>query len=842
MTSLELFKKVELDKTIPPDWGTGRPDRGDLWISRAPTWQTTGLPLDHHYQLTALKLSNVRDNDELVPRPQGNDVTKKFINQPFPGEHPYASHMEKFAFIPKFDSPQDPKRGVAARQVIPINDEMPANAYNITVVKKIKGFPYREEIQALPTEGKKEPLYWQGEHYFDQQSKIHGNRQQFYPIPPKQTAPNLQDRPAELKVSERSANVLRNIERNQWIPSQKMDYTGLGPANPMALDNQECKRAVFYQTGEWDDKLYPRSVNTFDPARPMEGRLRKLFAPKPPQQMMLESGTPINPNYQRKMTLTEREEDRLLYGKDYVNLPADPNDPLKDMRWQELDRSTRAEPNLERLQSAQARASVEEQEEFEVPDRGDHVEDYLSKQKQEMHRSVQGIEARNRWKLLENSTPDHDISQLKEKYKMLNDKEQPSTFYRHEGKYNEERAGLYKTSYDPERLTYSMNAQQLSGGNLFNTSASHVEASLYPTIPWDENEAALKGSKTVVFKNSELSGDRPSTADMLNPYRETVALQRASLQHNVATSKPRVQEGEYVLREDTMGDAYNTKKFLQENKLDHNIRIEPTHVLSHENQNLERARERVAPRQPMRKSQLKNKSVHFSDDVHIQNVHQNMPVRIIESHVKPISNIEEDELRCSFGQMRTNSQGYTETHPELIKSTGCTNQFVVGDTRNLAENLHRSALVPTIVGRNTEPIVRPSVVSFSRDSQLKPAPISETIDEFRSLSTNFMPSGLSSDMTSRSSYASQYPIYDLSEKKDLRFSWEPGCGLPRPQSCLLDLQNSFIKSEVRKRFHRTYPETNPEIRMNINTDACVTEKSNYEDKTYEEKPNSEDKS
>ena len=51
-------------------------------------------------------------------------------------------------------------------------------------------------------------------------------------------------------------------------------------------------------------------------------------------------------------------------------------------------------------------------------------------------------------------------------------------------------------------------------------------------------------------------------------------------------------------------------------------------------------------------------------------------------------------------------------------------------------------------------------------------------------------------MPIRSSYASQFPVYDLSEKKDLRFSWEPGCGLPRPQSCLLDLQNSFIKSEV----------------------------------------------
>ncbi|GFO00369.1 hypothetical protein PoB_002687400 [Plakobranchus ocellatus] len=819
MTSLELFKKVDINKTVPPDWGTGRHGLDDIWISRAPTWQTTGLPLDHHYQLTALKLSNVRDNDELVPRPQGNDMSRKLINQPFPGEHPYTSHMEKFAFIPKFDSPQDPKRGVAARQIQPLSDEMPANAYNVTVVKKIKGFPYREEIQALPTEGKKEPLYWQGEHYFDQQSKIHGNRQQFYPIPPKQTAPNLQDRPADLKVSERSANVLRNIERNQWIPSHKLDYTGLGPANPMALDNLECKKAVFYQTGDWDEKLYPRSVNTFDPARSMEGRLRKLFAPKPPQQIMIESGTSANLSYQRKMTLTEREEDRLLNGKDYVNLPAESNDPLKDKRWQELDRSSRAEPNLERVQTAQAAAQEEEQDEFEVPDRSNSSEDkldYLVRQKEEMHKSVQGMEARNRWKLLENSTPDHDISQLKEKYKMLNDKEQPTTFYRHEGRYNEERAGLYKTSYDPERLTYSMNAQQLSGGNLFNTSNSHVNANLYPTIPWDENEAALKRSKTVVFKNSELSGDRPSTADMLNPYRETVALQRAALQHNVATSRPRVQDGEFVLREDTMGDSYNTNKFLQGNKLDRNIRIEPTNVISHENQNLERTRQMVAPRQLV-KSQLKNKSVHFSDNVHIQNVYENMPVHIGDSHTKPLSNIEEDELRCAFGNFKASSKSYTETHPQQMKPTACPNEFVVGDTRNLAENLHRPVPVPTVVCRNTEPIVKPATVNFTRDSQRKPLPISETADEFSSLSTNFMPVGMSYESPMRSSYASQYPVYDLSEKKDLRFSWEPGTGQLRPQSCLLDLQNSFIKSEVRKKFHRTYPEINPEIRMNINT-------------------------
>lgn len=48
----------------------------------------------------------------------------------------------------------------------------------------------------------------------------------------------------------------------------------------------------------------------------------------------------------------------------------------------------------------------------------------------------------------------------------------------------------------------------------------------------------------------------------------------------------------------------------------------------------------------------------------------------------------------------------------------------------------------------------------------------------------------------RSSYSCQFPTFDLSEKHDARFNWEPGLGQLRPQSCLQELQDSFIKSEV----------------------------------------------
>lgn len=90
---------------------------------------------------------------------------------------------------------------------------------------------------------------------FFQQSKIHGNRLQYYPTPIKQIAPNLQERPPEYQVSERSENVLRNLERDQWLTTHNLNYTGLGPANPMCLDNLECKNVSFFKTGLWDDNL-----------------------------------------------------------------------------------------------------------------------------------------------------------------------------------------------------------------------------------------------------------------------------------------------------------------------------------------------------------------------------------------------------------------------------------------------------------------------------------------------------------------------------------------------------------------------------------------------------------
>lgn len=90
---------------------------------------------------------------------------------------------------------------------------------------------------------------------FLQLVKAKGGRQQYYPTPLKVVCPNLQDRAD--KLSDKSANALRNIERNQWQTTYDLNNTGLGPLNPMKLDNLDDKRRAMDIYGVEDNKLVP---------------------------------------------------------------------------------------------------------------------------------------------------------------------------------------------------------------------------------------------------------------------------------------------------------------------------------------------------------------------------------------------------------------------------------------------------------------------------------------------------------------------------------------------------------------------------------------------------------
>ncbi|KAL8559311.1 hypothetical protein ACOMHN_060002 [Nucella lapillus] len=491
-----------------------------------------GEPSTQHYQLTKLKLSNVRDNDELVPKPQAVDTGHESINLPFPAEHPYASHVPRYAVFPKFDSSDDPKRGVAARRHLPITSEMPGNPFDVTVKQPVMGFPYRHEFQDCLPESQRKPLYWAGEDFFDQQNKVKGNRQQSYPTPPTQICPNLQDRSGcgsgggvgggcqdgeegagggekgwgegkprdqlDLSVSARTANALRNVERDQWHTTYQRQYTGLGPANAYELDNFEEKQEKLLRTGREDDSLHPRSVNTFDPTRPVDGRLARSVCPLPVHQQTLVSGTHYGSQYvrYRDPSPKERAERRLLYGAEYLNLPDTYADPGRDVTWRELDDAARPEYCLQQVEKChndlckptqaeepclqdtpQFRSAPQENPYPTIGLPRYPEEEVLPEIKQHQDDQIEQLEAQNRWRVLEAQTPYRDLQALRNRMSKMPIKDQPATFYRHEGRYNEERAGLYNTSYDPHVLTGAMDAQAESGSELTNTLDSNIQVS-----------------------------------------------------------------------------------------------------------------------------------------------------------------------------------------------------------------------------------------------------------------------------------------------------------------------------------------------------------------------------
>lgn len=69
------------------------------------------------------------------------------IQQPFPAEHPYASHVPRLKLFPSFaNTAEETKRGVAALQSQPLTSETPASNYDTLIVHKTKGKSTKNSI------------------------------------------------------------------------------------------------------------------------------------------------------------------------------------------------------------------------------------------------------------------------------------------------------------------------------------------------------------------------------------------------------------------------------------------------------------------------------------------------------------------------------------------------------------------------------------------------------------------------------------------------------------------------------------------------------------------------
>lgn len=816
MTSLQLFHAPEQLPSVPKEWGTGRyKEEVDVFVPKAPTWQYSGKPLEQLYKLTHLKLSNIRSNDELVPEPHEIPIGPQMINKTFPADHPYSSHIPRTALFPTFDSSEDPKRGVSARHEQPISDEMPATAADSLVVHKTKGFGARHEIVAHPHASEKKGLEWVGEKGFNQLVKVHDGRQEFYPIPLKTVAPNLQARGPEMRLSQRSANALRNIERDQWQTTYDRSNTGLGPTNPNKLDNL-AEKTQFYDTyGIMDDKLYPRSINTLDPPRPQEGRIGKMLVPRPPPLKTADAANaPEDPNYVRMQALSEREEQRLLLGKDYVSLPTlTPEE--EDERWKELQNEAHQDPNLERVDNAKAKVFRDD-----VPfhpagaPSGEKEAQYLDSTKRDQDKNFQEIEAQNRWKVLDAHGPAHDITSLNYKMGHVHDEERPSTFYGHEGKFNEERAGLYKTNYSPERLAYNMNALDVSGPETMNTMHSHKDAIDLPSKLNHDMKDAFRFSRTLSTSQPNLSGDRRETRELMNQHDKLKHSQKLLLQPTVENARVKVQEGGILLKDSETGDNFNTRKFLQEYDIGKFSRYEPLKVMSKENQNLHNVRRSAATKS--------GKSVKFSDTVSVATSLDSGQLRFSSAPTRG-----SPRVGLGFNSMPAlSNQAVAEPEKGEVTTTQYTSRQALYNPGNELDKQPKPQFTVFNIqpkesntkGMQSQPLPAAGANDFLRLHLRRPAtsdPGTEHRDEFGSKATNFIPSNLQNSLSFSSAYDSQFPMHDIGYKHDPRFEWQPGFGVPRPQTHLLKIQNRFEKSAVRRSFHNQFQETNPDLRQNI---------------------------
>ncbi|XP_041649247.1 uncharacterized protein C7orf31-like [Cheilinus undulatus] len=193
-----------------------------------------------------------------------------------PKHHPYSSHISQFAMFPSFCSPDDPETGVRATSKLFLNPLVPKRAPDATLLSKTKGGPYRHEVLDSPIANSNKAVMWTGQHGFLDHSKpLKGEKQLFYPTPPKTVLPNPKLRNWDLTLSERTCNMLKNLERTHWLTSYQMDYTGSGPANPLKIDDFMEKISNLSRTNSRSAPLRERSIPAFVPSKPTKGCIRR---------------------------------------------------------------------------------------------------------------------------------------------------------------------------------------------------------------------------------------------------------------------------------------------------------------------------------------------------------------------------------------------------------------------------------------------------------------------------------------------------------------------------------------------------------------------------------------
>ncbi|XP_061919003.1 sperm-associated microtubule inner protein 4 [Entelurus aequoreus] len=192
------------------------------------------------------KKSDARLNDQLVPKPTDVNVVEKAIKTGAPREHPYASHISRFAMFPSSRSSGGP--GVTVAPFPFVSPIVPTLPRNVTVRSKTKGGPYRHEVLETPTREKTAKLA---------------------------VLPNPKE-VGNVTSSERTNNMVKSLDTMRWVTSYQMHYKGL------QMDSKSPK------SDDFGEKLSNTTGKTayFAPLVTERDRTRHVYVPSKVRQVM----------------------------------------------------------------------------------------------------------------------------------------------------------------------------------------------------------------------------------------------------------------------------------------------------------------------------------------------------------------------------------------------------------------------------------------------------------------------------------------------------------------------------------------------------------------------------
>lgn len=446
------------------------------------------------------------------------------IRKPFPAEHPYSSHISRFALFPSCNVPSDTCQYPETR--VP----------DVIALQKTKGFDARVERISRTAKA----LSWPADGSYDHLPKgTRGSRtqRQVYPIPPKLFLPNDDAGGGKRNVSMATDEAIRDENRKRWTTTYQSNNS-----NVEIKELRPPSNAIRTKETEQKEHIMATSTNYYCP---------------------------------RKMTLTEREEHRLLNGKTYANLP-------------ENEETSRLNPCYNNpLPKLHQFSGIEQCGKCPdaplIKDRPP-PENYYRLLMQQQHETVQQIEAQNRWRVYEAQTPSHDVGALRRKMDVSSVKHQPDVFYDHEGRYQRERSGIYRTSYNPALLEYVMNKEQRNGATLTDTSDCHKNALDLPVDLNGQMADIIRYNRSLCGSVGQLN-HQPSPHEVLGSFGAAKDLQRIHLQPDGSMSDIRTQEGDVLWKYSTYGGDYNIPRYLQDHPpIPIHARTEPREILSRCNQ------------------------------------------------------------------------------------------------------------------------------------------------------------------------------------------------------------------------------------------------------------------